>query len=306
MNRCIGLLLVAAPLVLAACGDAENGAVSDPDVFRLDLGTFTAPAGESFLCSYTDTITTREISVISAEGIQGPGGHHLTMYYVDNKRPVGSVPCSGTTEMLDWHFVVGAGGEGMGEGGLVDLAEGLAIKIPAGKQLMVQAHYINASGADQEVHDWMDIRTTDPSRVKAYAGDFVVLDDTFEIPAHASKESTSICEITEDTQLSMLLGHMHETGTHYKLETLDENGSPLKTLIDNAWQPSYASHPPVSTFTMEEPLVIPAGTRLRQTCSWDNTSSTPMLFPTEMCIAFGYYFPGESRRMCERVDEAAP
>ena len=47
------------------------------------------------------------------------------------------------------------------------------------------------------------------------------------------------------------------------------------------------------------PLSIAKGTRLKQSCSWDNTTPQPLLFPTEMCIGFAYYFPGESRIMCE-------
>jgi hypothetical protein len=52
-------------------------------------------------------------------------------------------------------------------------------------------------------------------------------------------------------------------------------------------------------YTMDDPFVLTKGTRLRQTCKWNNTTDQKMLFPTEMCVGFGYYFPGESRIMCE-------
>ncbi|HRI64294.1 MAG TPA: hypothetical protein PK156_08645 [Polyangium sp.] len=300
MNRYARIFASFTPFFLTACGAEAPEGTADPNVVHLDLGTFTVPQGESFMCYYTDTITTKELSVISATGLQGPGGHHLSMYYVDNERPVGPTPCSGTKEMVDWHFVVGGGGENGAEG-IITLDKGLAIKIPVGKQLMVQAHYINTRGVEETVHDTMDIQLTDPADVKAYAADFVVDNDAFEIPAHAPLESTSVCKVDQDLQLAVLLPHMHEHGKHFKLEMLDAQGNLSKTLIDTDWFANYASHPPVQVFTMDKPLVIPAGSQLRQTCMWNNTSDTSLIFPTEMCIGFGYYFPGNTRILCEQT-----
>lgn len=299
MSRALPVLLCFSSLSLMACG-AEDPPATDPYTLHMETGAYSVSAGESFTCIYTDTMTTKELSVLSASAVQGPGSHHLTLYYVDNKRPAGIAPCSGTAEMADWHFVVGAGGQGATEG-LIDLAEGLAVKIPAGKQLMIQTHYINTSGAELQTADTLDVKLVEPSQVKAYVGDFVVLDDTFELPAHSPHESISECVVQQETKLTMILGHMHEHGVHYKLDKVDDQGNLMETLYEYDWIASYASHPPLHKFTMENPLVFPAGTRLRQTCSWNNTSADALLFPTEMCIAFGYYFPGESRIMCERI-----
>jgi hypothetical protein len=299
---------VSLALALTACGGADDPQPGvDPDVLAFETGAFTVPTGESFECFYTDITTDRELSVVSASARQGPGGHHLTLYYVDNPRPVGHSPCNGNAEMVDWHFVVGAGGEGNQIDGIVKLAEGLAIKVPAGKQIMVQTHYINTTGEERQENNYVEARLVDPAEVKAYASDFVVDDDQFQIEPSSSLEVTSVCAVPRDTSLTMLLGHMHEHGVRYKLETVDEAGGTLDVLIDEMWRPEYASHPPVLNFTMEEPLVLKGGTRLRQTCSWNNNTAAPLLFPTEMCIAFGYYFPGESRVDCERVgDPGAP
>jgi hypothetical protein len=251
------------------------------------------------MCFYTDIITDREMSVISASAEQGGGGHHVTLYYVDNKRDPMAEPCSGTNEMVDWHFVVGAGGEGNQLGDFAKLADGLAIKIPEGKQLMVQAHYINTSGSTKTETDKLKVNLTDPANVKSYAADFVVLIDEFQIEPHSEFEVTQTCTVKDDLNLTMFLGHMHEQGEHYTLESVDENGKVLETYYEEKWQPSFSSHPPSLQYTMDDPFVLTKGTRLRQTCKWNNTTDQKMLFPTEMCIGFGYYFPGESRIMCE-------
>jgi len=301
-------LAFALPMALTTgCGGDDGSETttppgSDPNVIKWTSQPFEVPAGESFMCFYTDMITDRELNVVKASAKQGDGGHHVTLYYVDNVRDPKTFPCSGTVEMTDWHFVVGAGGEGNQLGDFAALADGLAIKIPPGKQLMVQAHYINTSGAMRTETDQMEVHLTDPANVKAFASDFVILDDKFEIQPHSTAETTSICEVEQDLKLTMLIGHMHEQGQHYTLERVDEAGETLEVIYDHEWKPAYASHPPFLKYTMEEPFEFKKGTRLKQSCSWNNTTDELLLFPTEMCIGFGYYFPGESRIMCERQE----
>lgn len=297
--RFLGFLSLACCLVACGSEDVDPGTQVARDSLSWESGPFEVPAGESFECFYTDMITDRELSVISAAAEQAAGGHHVTVYYVDNERPVGHANCSGTTEMADWHFVVGAGGEGNQLGDFAQLAEGLAIKIPAGKQLMVQTHYINTTGTPQVNNDKLLIKLIEPAEVKAYAADFVILNDGFEIPPNASLTSSTVCTVQADVQLTMLLGHMHEHGQQYTLEIVDELGETKETLYDEAWKPDFSSHPPALLYTMNDPLILRGGTRLRQTCTWHNNSADVLLFPTEMCIGFGYYFPGNDRIMCE-------
>jgi hypothetical protein len=301
--------LVSASAFNTACAGEDSG-VPETGAAQGDITIaapeFSVPTGESFQCFYSDIITDRELSVATASAVQASGGHHVTLYYVDNQRPVGMSPCSGTTEMEDWHFVVGAGGEG-NAGDLVDLAPGLAIRIPAGKQLMIQLHYINIMGEEYPARDTMSVYFADPAKVVAYASDFVINDEKFRIEPGQKLVSTMDCVIPQDVQLSMFLGHMHEHGVQYTLEKIDEAGNVIESMYDEKWAPSFASHPPIDKFSVEAPLKLAKGTRLRQRCEWNNTSTSPLLFPTEMCVGFGYYFPGDARLMCERVsgDEEA-
>lgn len=305
MIRWFGVVATMALVATGGCNDEseteETGKVTSE--LSIDLPSFDIPVGESFQCFYSDVITDKELSVVKASGKQVDGGHHLTLYYVDNERPVGLQDCSGSTEMVDWHFVAGAGGEGDGAALLV-LPEGLAIQVPKGKQLMVQAHYINISGEKIPAADSMTLGLTDPDKVEAYAADFVIDNDQFEIEPHAELTSVMDCEVPEDLSLAMLIGHMHEAGARYSLEEIDASGESVSTLYESDWIPSFASHPPVTNYGKEVPLELKKGTRLRQTCSWKNDSDKKLLFPTEMCIGFGYYFPGTERIMCERVKEA--
>ncbi len=285
---------------LQACGndsEPENTGTSENEL-QLDFPSFEVPTGESFKCFYTDVITKEELSVVSALGAQGNGGHHLSLYYVDNPRDVGVQDCDGKSEMVDWHFVVGAGGEGNANN-TAFLPEGMAFKVPAGKQLMVQSHYINTSGAAEEVVDKMTIKTADPESIENYAADFVVDDETWVLEPHSDLTSTTECEVPEDVSLVMLLGHMHEHGAHFRLERLDEKGEVADVLYEQDWQAQYASHPPINNYDPTKPLELKKGTKLRQTCTWKNDGADTLAFPTEMCIGFGFYFPGTSRIECQ-------
>lgn len=301
--RCaLSVIVLACAAASSSCGEeSKPDDENEPDnSLTVTLPEFAITPGETFQCFYSDVITDKEMSVIGANGKQVEGGHHLSLYYVDNQREPGMEECT-SAEMLDWHFVVGAGGEANSASQLA-LPEGLAFKIPAGKQLMVQAHYINVSGAEMTANDWIKLDLVDPSLVEDYAADFVIDDDSFEIEPHAEYTTTMTCEVPQDVQLTLLLGHMHEQGAHFTLEKVDETGKQLELIYDEDWLPQYASHPPMLSYTKKDPFVLTKGTRLRQTCSWKNETDKKLLFPTEMCIGFGYYFPGTDRVMCERVE----
>lgn len=303
-SRCaLSVLVFAYATSTVSCSEEskpEEDTGDTKDSLKVTLPTFDIEPGESFQCYYSDIITDKELSVITAVGGQVDGGHHLSVYYVDSHRDPGMEECT-SAEMLDWHFVVGAGGEGNSAAQL-QLPKGLAFKIPEGKQLMVQAHYINVSGEKMVAKDWIELGLVGSEEVEDYAADFVIDEDRFEIEPHAEYTSTITCEVPQDLRLTLLLGHMHEQGAHFSLEKVDADGKVLESMYDEAWAPQYASHPPMLTYTKEEPLFLEKGTLLRQTCSWKNETDKRLLFPTEMCIGFGYYFPGTERVMCERVE----
>ncbi|UQA60164.1 hypothetical protein [Polyangium aurulentum] len=293
MSRLARMLLPIAPVLLVACGGDEPPAEPvDENVLYAETGEFEAPPGDSFECFYTNTVTDRELAVYDAFGYQDSGGHHLTAYWTDIVREPQHHPCQ-DDEMVAWHQIAGASPTRPDEPGVLSLPEGMANRVPAGKQLVLQAHYINTTGAPQKVNDWIKLRLIEPEKVESYVNYFVPLDDKFEIAAHATSTSTTICTLERDFQIILGLPHMHEWGKDFKLERLDDQGNVAEVLLDTVWSPEYSSHPPVTRYTKEQPLVLTKGTRLRQTCTWDNTTADPLIFPREMCLSFFLYFPDD-------------
>lgn len=291
------LPLAALAIAAASCSGSSSG--SNPNEFTFTTEEFTVQPGDYFECHYTNVTSDHEMSVNNSYGLQGQGGHHIVVYYTDDPKPPGHHECV-DAEMTNWHQVAGSAGHDKNAGeGIIGLPAGYAIKVPAGKQFVIQSHYINVSGGPMTVKDSVTLELLDPSQVKAYANALVMVDDQFAIPPHAQHTRQSICRLKRDYQMLLLLGHMHEWGKHFTLDEVDDQGNVITTLYDQDWAPSYTSHPPVTYFKPEQPLSLKAGTRLRQTCTWDNGTDASMKFPREMCVMFGYYFPDQGFDICE-------
>lgn len=283
----LSLMLFAAAMAGACAGD-EPG---NENELILKTGEFTVPVGDTFTCFYTDVYSDRELSVSGAGGGQGLGGHHIIAYYADEPRPVGNHPCT-DEEMTNLHQIAGSAGDG--GAGPLSLRDNLALKVPPGKQFVLQAHYINTTDGPQTVSDYVSLNLMKPEDVFSYVNYFVTNDDTFEVPANAAYTHTTYCRTTRDLDVVLTLGHMHEHGRHYQLEVMGDGGTAApQVLRSDDWEPSFTSHPPVTYYPVTAPLHLARGTLLKQTCDWSNTTSLTELFPREMCLSFMYYFPGE-------------
>ncbi len=93
------------------CGGTDTGTNEENTTATHELVVktpeFDVPPGDSFECFYTSTKAATDLAVTSAVGVQAEGGHHITLYYADEDKPVGHHPCS-DVEMLGLHQVTGA------------------------------------------------------------------------------------------------------------------------------------------------------------------------------------------------------
>jgi hypothetical protein len=316
MRRLASTLSIAFIFSLIGCGDStgdgaggsgEGGgggaAQLDPLDISFETGEWEVAPGDVFECFYTNVITEEDLAVQGAIADEIPEGrHHITLYYTESPKEVGHHPCS-DEEMLEWRQVAATGGGDENDG--YGLPDGLAMRVPAGAQLVIQVHYVNLEPEPVMRNDAVTMNVVDPANVVEYANIHVTLDADFDIPPHSTGSSTTICEVREDTQAVLLLGHMHEWGTRYTLDILNEDLSVAETLYEEDWLPLYSSHPPAFRYPIDEPLVLPAGTLLRQRCEWNNTEEEPLTFPREMCLSFMYYYPDDGERfaLCSRVEE---
>jgi hypothetical protein len=295
--RALSILAVIA--VAPACGgsDGTGGYTITDDMLSFETGEYEVAGGDAFECFYTDVVTDRELAVRGAAGEQEQGGHHITIYYTELVKDPQHHPCQ-TAEMADWRMIGGGGDEAEAAVSKLRMPDGLAIRVPAGAQIVLQSHYINL-GESFTANDSASLELVPPGSIESYVNQFVFNDVGFSIPPHEELESVSTCTTPADVDLIRLLGHMHEWGSYYKLERLDGDDEAIETVIEKEWDPVYTSDPDILTFEPDQPMHMAAGTRLRQTCRWFNDTADPILFPREMCLAYGLYYPDSGEIFCD-------
>ncbi len=253
------------------------------------------PGANITLCSYVTVTTSSQIDVIGSNGVQSLGGHHAIVYMGRMPKPVDTHECN-EQDMLNVSYLAGIGAEGATS--LSKLPDGVAFRLEANAQLMIQTHWINATNAPITGQAYINLETAPVSASRVPADLFTVVDTSFDIPAGQTGSSSSSCTLKEDKNFFFIGGHEHQWGTHLKAEQIAPNGS-ATTFYEKDWQTEFEFNPPVNTYPASAPLVMKQGDAIKVTCTWDNTTNVKDLtFPTDMCVTFGFYFPGHGEIDC--------
>lgn len=255
-----------------------------------------APGADVTLCSYLDAHFTQSTDVTGFDVYQSKGGHHVILYATMTPKPVGTHECT-DADMLTSSFVAAGGQENGAAEIFKKVPDGLAFRFPAGAQLMIQTHWINASSEMLPAGQAIAYLTEGPEDKSRQVLDLVnVVNTQFSIPAHQKVTSTTTCPIARDVTLFSLDGHQHEWGQHVDIELLD--GMQSTMLYSHNWQPEFQSAPPINQYSVGQPLLFKAGQSVRVTCTWQNPTDKDIAFPREMCVGSGFYFPGKGQIDC--------
>jgi peroxiredoxin/mono/diheme cytochrome c family protein len=150
------------------------------------------------------------------------------------------------------------------------LPEGMAKLIPAGWQLVFQMHY-TPNGSPQKDRSSVGIKFADPASVKYRVATANATNRTFEIPAgDADYQVESTRTYGTDVLMLSVFQHMHLRGKDFHYEVIYPDGA-KETLLnvpryDFNWQTS---------FVLNEPKTLPAGTTLHCTAHFDNSQDNP-------------------------------
>lgn len=289
-------LVVAGVALTASCGsdDAPSSGriVESPPppegAVELISPEFTVPAGEErFVCMQVPFDVTEDLFVNWTVAYQADGGHHSMLFFAPEDATLDPNPHECTeSDMTNVRFL----GVGTGFGVGIHLPEGIAMKIPRGARIFTQSHYVNATGSDARVQDVLHLGLLEQPQVTSIAGAFTQIDLTFELPPRVSTTRTVDCEIARAMNVPWMVPHMHEYGQHYRIELT--RGAETTMLYDNAWDEALRDHFPVVDFDGMG-IALQPGDRLKTTCTWDNTTDEPMIFPREMCATFLMFYPSE-------------
>jgi hypothetical protein len=295
--------ITALALLCFACGSKDprdmDGVVDDFPTVPPKLETSTMefelqeqiipPAGDVQVCHFFHT-TTEDMYIKAFDSFQGKSGHHLILFSAVVHEDEGTIrDCSSAEDMIRFRPIVSSR-----RFGLERFPDGMAIRVKAGTQLVLQQHYVNPSERPIRVKDVAHLTPMPEAEVETLVGFFGLSDITFSIPPDNQEHVLTFdCKVPYNTNVLVMGPHMHEWGVKFKAELGPKEG-PMETIFDiPVWSAEYRDAPPLSAFTKEAPKPMRGGDYIRTTCTFRNTRSDELEFPEEMCATFGYFFPAE-------------
>jgi hypothetical protein len=161
------------------------------------------------------------------------------------------------------------------------LPEGTGIRIPADSELMLQIHYARADTVEKDRSSVGLIFATEPPK-KLFHQQWVQ-NYYFKIPAGADNHEARGCHtLSKDVFVRAVLAHMHLRGKDMEVKAFLPGGG-VETLLlvpayDFNWQ---------TTYWLEEPRLLPAGTRIEARAHYDNSRRNPFNPDPEVEVRWG-------------------
>lgn len=265
-------------------GAAEGGGGAGSGMTTLVSTDWSLPAGtERYDCTY---ITLEEdVWVTEFHPILPVGTHHTVVTLVP-----GGTEEDGTRECND-PFEGGPRqiyGTGVGSQPLI-MPDGVAVKLPAGEQLVLNLHIFNAGAEDISGTSAIEIVTAEESAVENEADlEIWGKTDLLIMPNDTTVESTA-CTIASDLSLIFAQPHMHTRGRHLKLTHTPQGGEPVD-LIDAPYDFDEQLHA-----DFDPAIQLAAGDTIAIECTYENETDDAITFgestTDEMCFAGLWVYP---------------
>lgn len=282
-------LVVVALLLVPACGgggggDDDGDDTAAPDAMAGDWqtlisSTWTIAPGEEYRC---ERLTVDHDIWIKAYDGSIPNGHHHAVLTVAETpdAPDGQVACSAGSNAPAMVYGNAPGVDA------ITFPDGIATKIPAGSQLLLNLHLFNTNpSGDIEGTSTVLYLESDPVDA-AHEAEIVLMGPiNFDVPSGDSDVSGG-CTMTGDTNLFMFTPHMHKLGVHALVTATRAAGD--MQLHDDEYSFNDQQFYDIGLVPMQQ------GDRVDITCSYHNEGA-PTTFGQstnqEMCFASTYRYP---------------
>ncbi|MGZ3423806.1 MAG: monooxygenase [Polyangiales bacterium] len=301
------LALVALPLFATcalACGSTSDTPTPTPGLpqpshgLQLHIPAFPVAQGSEVQhCYYFKLPSDVDIEVTRFEVSYREGSHHMNLFRTLKDLPDHDEECftpmdfTTPTNPNGVDLIIGS------QKGALDwkMPPGVAFKLKARTQLVLQTHYVNAStqkGDQGEV--WVNLHTAqDPASITAHVGTMFANNMQIKLPPHEESSFTTGCAVPHDVNVIAATGHFHSRGRRFTVAACPED-------MTKADAPFYQSkswdEPPF--VALDTPIPLKAGGGLEYTCEFFNDTNTEIKFgpkveTNEHCNLFAYFYPWE-------------
>ena len=186
-----------------------------------------------------------------------------------------------------------------GQGALHFEAGGMLVE--PGQRVTLQVHYNNGAGHG-DVFDSSGVRIYHDAVEGPEVSMLTLGPTSFSVAPNSTGTVDGWCRVPVDTKMLYSFPHMHENGTAFKqvIETTD--GEETSVISLRGWDFG-------SQFIYQTPVDIPAGTVIRTSCTYQNTSDRRLRFGPntrdEMCFNFAYVSPPLPISYCNQSERPA-
>lgn len=279
----VALLLAAAPLACGGAPDAQQAPVDELRFETLVEGDWSLPPGSETYYCVRKTLD-RDLWVRAFDALAPAGTHHTVLTYGEPDAPDGVVEC----DSFENHQVM-AYGSGVGAQPFL-MPEGVAVRVPAGKQLLLNLHVFNVS--TEPLSGLSGVRVAQVERAaqsdltEAEAVLMGPMDLTIP-PGNHSVEGG--CTLAEDATLFAVAPHMHRLGAHMRV-VAKSSVAGERAIHDEPY-----SFEDQRVRLLAEEIPMRKGDRVEVRCAYANTTRNTVGFGEstldEMCFAGVYRYP---------------
>jgi mono/diheme cytochrome c family protein len=253
---------------------AEGWSIGQPDHIFTMLQPFQVPADGTVPYMYV-TIPTNLKEDIWIRGVELKPSDRRVVHHIisdlleDDGKPADPEPKLTRDRSRK---EVGGGLGGLVPGRLYGLyEEGVARRIPAGADIVLQMHYTTIGQPVTDLTQIGVVLAKEPTTTRRAGGGGQIPNVTFAIPpGHASYEVVARQVINRDTYLSTMYPHMHVRGKDVSYTIVYPDGKEEVVLnvpkYDFNWQLNYR---------LAEPRFMPKGSTLLVRAHYDNSKGNP-------------------------------
>lgn len=259
----------------AGTSDAGTGVV------RLVESAYSLePSSEIYQCERVTL--TQDVYVTSFTPLSPAGTHHILLAIDPSEEPDGKTIC-GRSIAQDWIVLFASGVNSP----TLTMPPGVAFKIGAGEQVVLNLHLFNAS--DQPIANiaGIEVGTTRMADVSALAEVVIAGKIMFEVQPGDDQKISATCSQRGDTNLFAVFPHMHQLGKRAKVWTEGSGGTQV------VWDDVFDFED--QRFVSFAPIPLKQGDKIGIECTYNNTTGSPVRSGEssneEMCFAISYRYP---------------
>lgn len=278
------VLLALISMVVGCSSSPPSGAMPDA---LYSAGPYSIEAGQDqTICSFVKSANEGPVDVAQFVTDQSEGGHHVILYAVDYTIDSPPTPCTQGGQP-GWNTLV-VSQEPHNE---IAFPAGVGYHLDAHQQFVIEQHMINVSAATRSVSSTVALTYAPSGSVSQNVGTYYFGSMNIDVEPNSSASAEGSCSPPVPMTIHTMMGHEHAAGTGVTVDFIPAGGVAKPIYSSTTW-----ANAPIGTF--DPPLVVGTSDKLDVKCSWDNTSTNALRYPTEMCFVLGYYWPAPAGFTC--------